>query len=102
MTILSVDDNVAHCYAISRILRHAGFTVLEAHTAGEALDIAERERPALALLDIHLPDLHGYELLSQLKKNPATSSMSVILHTATESTTVAKTKADRLGADGFL
>jgi DNA-binding response OmpR family regulator len=102
MTILSVDDNVAHCYAISHVLRHAGFEVFEAHTASEALDIAGREHPALALLDINLPDLNGYDLLKELKKNPTTSNIGVILHTAIEPTTVAKTRAERLGADGFL
>lgn len=102
MTILSVDDNVAHCYAISRVLRHAGFTVFEAHSAVEALDIAGRENLHLALLDIHLPDLTGYDLLCKLKQNPKTSTMGVILHTASEETTVAKSAAERLGADGFL
>jgi CheY-like chemotaxis protein len=102
MKIMSVDDNVAHCYCISRVLRHAGFKVFEAHTAAEALAIADRERPQLALLDIHLPDLTGYDLLTKLKQNPQTKSMGIILHTASEPTPVAKTAAERLGADGFL
>jgi DNA-binding response OmpR family regulator len=87
---------------ISRILRHAGFTVVEAHTASEALDIAERERPALALLDIHLPDLDGFDLLSRWKKNPSTRGMGVILHTASAEIPVAKKTSENLGADGFL
>lgn len=102
MSILLVDDNVAHCYAISRILRSAGFTVFKAHTASEALDIASREHPALAMLDIHLPDLNGYDLLGRWKKNPTTSNMRVILHTAIEAISNAKLAAERLGADGFL
>ena len=50
-TVLNVDDNPASLYAKSRILRHAGFTVLEAANGEEALRIVDQEAPAGARID---------------------------------------------------
>jgi CheY-like chemotaxis protein len=100
--ILTVDDNTVQCYAISQILRHAGFTVLEAHTAAEAMEVAKREHPALVLLDIHLPDVTGYELFTMLKRLPQTEDVAVIFYTAMTPSDSAKYVVEQLGAEGFM
>ena len=80
-SVLNVDDNEAGRYAKTRLLRNAGFNVLEAATAAEAMArIAERP-PRLVLLDVKLPDLDGRELCRRIKHDPATCHIKVV-HTS--------------------
>src|SRR5262249_54777319 len=60
--ILNVDDTEGARYAKTRSLQHAGFEVVEAGTGADALRAAEQLRPALAVLDVHLPDMNGIEV----------------------------------------
>jgi PleD family two-component response regulator len=76
-TVLAVDDNEAHNYALSRILGRSGSTVLRAFTGRQALDLA-KQQPGLILLDIVLPDLDGFEVCRLLKSDPATSGIPVV------------------------
>jgi len=100
--VLNVDDNLTQCYVIEKILRKAGFTVRLAHTAADALEIARRENPALVLLDIHLPDLPGYELFAMLRNNPETKEIPVLFYTALAPSDSADFVAGKLGAEGFF
>lgn len=65
--ILYVDDSVEQRYAMRRILETEGFAVLEAGTGKEALELM-RENPALAVVDVRLPDINGYELSRRMKE----------------------------------
>ena len=65
--ILNVDDNEVGRYTKSRILRHAGFDVIEAETGRKALDLTRDRRPELVLLDVKLPDISGLEVCRKLK-----------------------------------
>ena len=56
--ILNVDDTEAQRYAVSRILRHAGFEVLEAGSGRQALELMANS-PDLVILDVNLPDVGG-------------------------------------------
>lgn len=64
--ILYVDDTVEQRYAMRRILETEEFEVLEAGTGKEALELM-KHKPALAVVDVKLPDINGYELARQLK-----------------------------------
>jgi PAS domain S-box-containing protein len=77
VTILHVDDSEESRRAVGAVLRHAGFAVQEAATATEALRQLPA-RPDLVLLDVHLPDLNGFELCRKIKADPATASTPVI------------------------
>jgi CheY-like chemotaxis protein len=100
--VLAVDDNESQLYAVSRILRHAGFTVFEACTAKQALEIAIRETPLLALLDIRLPDLNGYDLFAMLRQEARTRNMPVLFYTAAVPTEAAEYVSGSLRAEGLL
>jgi CheY-like chemotaxis protein len=76
--ILSVDDNDAARYSTSRVLRRAGYEVLEAATASEGLRIAAESRPRLVILDVNLPDLSGFDVCRQLKAEPLSVSMLIL------------------------
>lgn len=80
--ILIVDDAHENLHALMNILRDD--YVISAATSGEkALELAQREpRPNLILLDVTMPGMNGYSVLSELKTNPATAEIPVIFVTA--------------------
>lgn len=80
--ILIVDDAHENLHALMNILRED--YAISAATSGEkALELAQREpRPNLILLDVKMPGMNGYSVLSELKINPATAEIPVIFVTA--------------------
>jgi PAS domain S-box-containing protein len=76
--ILNVDDYASARYARSTVLKRAGFRVVEATSAAEALRLIAAEPPVLAIIDVQLPDMSGTELCRQLKDDPVTSAIIVV------------------------
>lgn len=100
--ILNVDDDEASRYATSRVLKRAGFDVLEATTGEEALEIVRREHPPLVLLDVNLPGIDGIEVCRRIKQDPDTSSTLVLQMSATNTAVQDRVGALVAGADTFL
>ena len=100
--ILVVDDNEAGRYAVSRVLRQAGFEVTEAGTGGEALLHVTQDRPGLVLLDVRLPDMSGVEVCRRIKSLPATCSMPVLQMSASAVDDSSRVAALEGGADGYI
>ena len=100
--ILNVDDNAAARYVKTRVLRQAGFDVIEAVNGREGLDKAHSERPELILLDVKLPDINGLEVCRRLKNEPETSSILVLQTSASLIDSVHRVRALDAGADSFL
>ena len=100
--ILVVDDNTPSRYAVSRTLRKEGFEVIEAATGADALEIADQEQPDLVLLDVNLPDLHGFDVARRLKSAERTR-LTPILHLSA-SAIKSEDRIDGLaaGADAYL
>ena len=65
--ILNVEDDSPSRFLKSRILERAGFQVLEAVTAADAVSSAANERLRLVLLDLRLPDGDGFQVCEQIK-----------------------------------
>lgn len=99
--ILNVDDDEASRYAVSRILKQAGYEVIEAATGQEALRQV-RSRPDLVLLDVQLPDLLGFEVCRQIKADPATATIPVLMLSATHVHSEAMVEGLTEGAEGYL
>lgn len=78
MKLLIVDDNAGARYVKSRMLRYAGYAVLEASSGAEALRLVTVEQPDLVLLDVRLPDISGFEVCHRIKGNPATAGIIVV------------------------
>jgi CheY-like chemotaxis protein len=101
--VLNVDDRPASLYARERALRLQGYAVLNAGTAADAIVSAQRVRPSLILLDVHLPDGDGRDVCRQLKADAAVSDIPIVLISAT-----LRAHADNLeglrwgGADGYV
>lgn len=99
--ILYVEDNPDNRMLVRRILMAYDFTVLEAGTAAQALEVVQEQVPDLILMDINMPDIDGYTLTSQLKEVPALSNVPIIAVTAN----VMKGDRERsleAGCDGYI
>lgn len=100
--ILNVNDFAPGRYAKSRVLRDAGYEVLEAETGMQGLELANRELPALVLLDVHLPDIDGFEVCERLKSDPRTAGIAVLQISAAYVQQQHRVRGLELGADSYL
>lgn len=80
-TILLVEDDRLLRKAAESALRQRGFRVLTATNGDEALRTLSAEIPALVLLDLVMPGLHGHQVLKALKNDPATAAVPVVILT---------------------
>jgi two-component system, OmpR family, phosphate regulon response regulator PhoB len=99
--VLVVDDEADIVALVAYHLVKAGYRVSTASSGPDALVAARQERPALIVLDLMLPGASGYEVLEQLRAQPATRDMAVLMLTAR------REEQDRirglsLGADDYL
>jgi len=80
--IMVVDDEPDVLEVVKLILESDGYQVVTASSGQEALNIIEKEKPDLVLLDIIMPRMDGWEVFSRIKSNPRTHSIPVIMLTA--------------------
>ena len=100
--ILVVDDNAPLRYALARTLRQHGFDVLEAATGEDALKVASAERPDLVLLDVNLPDIHGFDVARSLKSGDRTKNIPILQISASFVQREHRTAGLEAGADAYL
>ena len=81
-TILVVDDEPQVARLVEVNLKRAGYGVRIAYDGEEALKKIAEERPDLVVLDVMMPRMDGFEALKQLKANPETADIRVIMLTA--------------------
>ncbi len=85
-TLLIVDDNPENLTVLGGILQ-SEFRVRAANSGARALELALLDpHPALALVDVMMPDMDGYQLLAQLRANPVTGQIPVVFVTAMNAT----------------
>jgi hypothetical protein len=78
-TVLYVEDNLSNFTLIERVLvAHRNVKLLPAMQGRIGLDLAREHHPDLILLDLHLPDIHGAEVLGRLRAEPETREIPVI------------------------
>ena len=83
ISVLYVEDNSANIEVMTRFLRAKPGTRLRSEASGRAgLEAAARDKPDMILLDLHLPDMHGDRVLSELKAEPATAAIPVVILSA--------------------
>ena len=80
--ILFVDDDPLTLETYAHIISFYGHDVLLAGTAEQALETAKNEMPDLMILDMNLPDLHGFDLLRRLRKNTKTADIPAVMVSA--------------------
>ncbi len=99
--LLIIDDNPATRYATARVLRSAGFRTRESATGAEGL-VAADDSISAVVLDIHLPDIDGFDLCAMLRSRPGTARLPVLHLTAAYVTDEDKVRGLDSGADAYL
>ena len=99
--VLVVDDNPATRYATGRVLQAGGFKTLEAGSGREALAQAEAGITAV-ILDIHLPDMNGFEVCRLLRSRPEMRTVPVIHLSAAYVDDEDKVRGLEGGADAYM
>jgi PAS domain S-box-containing protein len=102
MCVLLIEDNLANLTLIEKALgRREGVRLLAAMHGTLGLDLAREHHPDLVLLDLHLPDQSGIEVLKRLRGDPSTSDIPVIVVSADRSSGQADAMRE-LGAVDYL
>jgi len=83
--ILIVDDNEMNLILLSKILELEGYQVMTAHNAMEAIQSAEKTIPDLAILDVMMPDMNGYELCRKMRQSLFSKTIPIVMLTALSS-----------------
>jgi two-component system alkaline phosphatase synthesis response regulator PhoP len=100
-SILIADDDPDILLLLSVYFERAGYEVAQARNGSEALQLATEQLPSIAMLDVTMPGLDGFEVTRALRENAATRTMPVILLTArAQATDVAQGMA--AGADEYV
>lgn len=87
-TVLIVDDYPNNIHLLGAMLREA-YRILYATSGPEALGVARDDNPDLILLDIHMPDMDGFQVCAHLKADESTRGIPVILVTGADDTEAA-------------
>jgi len=99
--VLLVDDEDSLRKVMKELLEREGYEVAEARDGVQALDQVDRMGPDIIVLDLNLPGLDGYGVLSHLRSRPATAGIPVIVLTA-KGDEDNEVRVFELGADDFL
>ncbi len=99
--VLIVDDNSINVDLLKEILEQIGKSSKAAYNAKQAFEKVEKENFDLILLDIMMPEMNGFEVIKQLKKNPKTAKIPVIFVSALNETTDIVKGLD-LGSYGYI
>jgi len=82
VTVLAVDDDPVALELVAAILGPEGYRVLWAQGGQDGIDLALRERPALVILDLLMPGLDGFEVVEQLRADPRTADIPIVVLTS--------------------
>ena len=99
--VLIIDDSATIVALLRRMLRQNGLVTLEAGDAEAGIEIARAEEPDLIFLDIVLPGMNGFAALRQLRRDPLTRGIPIIMISGNEQATE-EFYVQRIGADDFM
>jgi two-component system sensor histidine kinase ChiS len=99
--VLVADDDLAVCKMVGRFLEQAGYEVATANAGAQALAEILQEKPDLLILDVAMPRMTGWEVLSQLRAREEYQTLPILMLTALD-TDADVTRGWALGADFYL
>jgi CheY-like chemotaxis protein len=99
--VLVTDDEPITRMLVKLLLERANFEVLEAANGKQAVEIATRERPDLLIVDLHMPEMDGYEAIARLRRDISMSTLPIIVLTSEGGPGVERRVLD-LGADDYI
>jgi two-component system cell cycle response regulator DivK len=80
--ILVIEDNEQNRYLVTFILDKHGYRVVQARDGREGIELAQRVKPALILLDIQLPGMDGYAVARELRSTPTFDEVPIVAVTS--------------------
>jgi pilus assembly protein CpaE len=80
--ILIVDDDLETLRLVGLMLQRQGYDIVAANNGSQALNQVTKEKPDLIILDVMMPDIDGYEVTKQLRNNPETQYIPILMFTA--------------------
>lgn len=98
---LVADDDTEIAVLVEILLQRDGYDVVKAMNGAEALDLIERKKPDVVVLDIMMPNVNGYEVVQRLRSGDATRFLPVILLSA-RAGAIDRKYGMRVGADDFI
>ncbi len=101
LRLLIVDDNVDSAMGLAMCLESEGHELYIEHTGEDGLRAAQQQQPDAVLLDIGLPDIDGYEVVSRLRQDKALAKVSIIAMTGYGGE-ADKVRAEAAGFDHYL
>lgn len=99
--ILVVEDDEATRELLKHVLSGAGHAVSAAEDGRKGLDAVAQAAPDLIVLDIMLPEVHGFSVCHRVKSDPKTRGVKILMLSA-KSFAADRRQAEEAGADGFL
>ncbi len=102
LRVVVVEDNVDAGQAVARLLRSAGHEVLVAHRGDDGLALLRLEPSDVALIDLELPGLNGYEVASGVRARPGAAAHAVLLAWSALADKATRDMARAAGFDGLL
>jgi CheY-like chemotaxis protein len=102
LTVLYIEDNLSNLQLVERVLRRRpAVRLISAMRPQLGLDLAAEHDPGLLLLDLHLPDMTGQEVLRRLRAEPRTARVPVVILSADARPSLIQELLDR-GVRAFL
>ena len=100
--ILVVDDNADMCLAMTRLLRKFGYEVESAYDGEAALEAVSARPPDLVILDVMMPKLDGFQVLTRMKSDAAAADVPVVMFSARQDAEAKQTALSKGAADYWL
>jgi len=94
-TVLIVDDEPQSVEALAESIRAEGYTVLEARSGAQGIELAVTSRPDLLILDLLMPEMNGYEVVARLRANPLTAKLPILIYTGADLSAEERAKLQR-------
>ena len=102
LVVVVVEDDLAIAGLVDMYLRRAGYRPLLASTGHRGLELISQHQPALAVLDVGLPDLDGFELCRRIRAAPGSGAELPVLFLTARDDEVDRLKGFALGADDYV
>lgn len=99
--VLVVDDDEMIVDFLSQCLKREGYEPLQAYGGEQGYKKAVEFKPALMVLDLMMPDMHGFDVCQTVRHDRSLNKMKILISSA-KGYEVDKRAAKRLGADGYL
>ena len=100
-SVLAVDDIPLNIFLIKKMLSKFNFEFRTANNGQEALDAVAEKKPDLILLDLMMPGIDGFEVITRLRANPETAYIHIVIISALNSTDDIA-RGFKLGANDFI